>query len=366
MIALAVATLLLVVLAWGGYPLALGALARRRPRRPAPTPGHARVSVVIATRDDPSRMRARIDNLLASEFPRDQLEIVVGVDCTSEWTPTEYTAVLGDDAVVVAGDAPGGKATTLNRAVEAASHELLVFADSGQTFAPDALTILTRALQAPGVGAVSGGYETKQRGGVADMLWRFEQFIRRGEASVHSIVAVTGAIYGMRKSLWTPLRPHLICDDLFVPLNVVFQGHRVDYCEDALATDPRHFTRTQDFRRKVRTLTGMLQLCAWMPRVLNPFRNPVWLQFVCHKLLRLATPFLLLLGMAALLPLAWPWVAPTLPFVALSAVVLIGGLALLQPRLLGTLTREAGWALMLLMAPINATLRAVRGQWDWS
>ena len=45
----------------------------------------------------------------------------------------------------------------------------------------------------------------------------------------------------------------------------------------------------QEFRRKVRTLTGVLQLCAWLPRLLVPIRNPVWVQFVSHKLLRLLT-----------------------------------------------------------------------------
>ena len=41
----------------------------------------------------------------------------------------------------------------------------------------------------------------------------------------------------------------------------------------------------------MRTLTGVLQLCAWLPQTLAPVRNPVWPQFVTHKLLRLLTPY---------------------------------------------------------------------------
>ncbi|MEZ4415206.1 MAG: glycosyltransferase [Gemmatimonadota bacterium] len=358
--------LLLVVLAWGLYPIGLRAFGRP-PRIHAEGGPVEAVSVVIATRDDPEQVARRVENLEASDFPPGQLEIVVAVDPTAAWSTHDYRSSLGEQVIVVPGDPPGGKAATLNAGVRAATRPLVIFADTGQRFAPDALLRLAQRLAEPGVGAVSGGYETQQRAGrVADSLWRLEQFIRRGEASVHSIVAVTGAIYGMRRSLWKPLPAGAICDDLFVPFNVVFQGERVDYCEEALAVDPRHFTRAQDFRRKVRTLTGMIQFCLWMPRVLLPWRNPVWIQFLCHKLLRLATPFLMLVAVASLGPLLWRWVQPlALPVLGAAGAALVL-LAVLRPRAIVRLSREAGWALLLLAAPLTASYRAVRGRWTWS
>ena len=58
-----------------------------------------------------------------------------------------------------------------------------------------------------------------------------------------------------------------------------------------------------EFRRKVRTLGGNYQLVARLPSALLPWRNPVWLQFISHKLFRLLVPWALLglLGTAALL-----------------------------------------------------------------
>src|SRR5262249_59695820 len=47
-------------------------------------------------------------------------------------------------------------------------------------------------------------------------------------------------------------------------------------------------------RRKVRPLSGTFQLAARLPRALLPWRNPVWVQLVSHKLLRLAVPWALL------------------------------------------------------------------------
>ena len=63
--------------------------------------------------------------------------------------------------------------------------------------------------------------------------------------------------------------------------------------------DIRRFAAGQEYRRKVRTLTGVIQVCAWLPKVLDPIANPIWLQFVFHKLLRLLTPYLAVLVLAS-------------------------------------------------------------------
>jgi biofilm PGA synthesis N-glycosyltransferase PgaC len=361
----------LLLVTWAGYPLALAALARRRSPVPQPAPaarGRAsRVSVVIATRDEPALVEQRVLDILRTTYAHDALQIVVAVDPTSHHAPDAYAAVLGDRATVVLGDAPGGKATTLNAGVRAATGELLVFADSQQLFDVDAIPLLVDYLGDPRFGAVSGGYasaKSEKGTSVLDLFWNFEVVVRRYEAMVHSIVAVTGAIYAMRRSLWVPLPAHLICDDLFVPMNVVLQGQRVGYCETARAYDPRRFTRRQEFARKVRTLTGMLQFCAWRPVVLVPWRNPVWSQFVCHKLLRLATPYLAILvalgGLALLAMLPLRLVGALV--LAVAALVLLATIA--RPQLARRVASQLGWAMSLQAAPMVASMNAVRGRWD--
>ncbi len=48
-----------------------------------------------------------------------------------------------------------------------------------------------------------------------------------------------------------------------------------------------------EFQRKTRTLAGNYQILRLEPRLLIPFVNPVWLQFVSHKLGRLLVPYAL-------------------------------------------------------------------------
>ena len=85
-----------------------------------------------------------------------------------------------------------------------------------------------------------------------------------------------------------------LLDDVYWPLTVALAGHRVVHDERALAYDRLPERAADEFRRKVRTLAGNLQLAARLPTALLPWRNPVWVQFLSHKLARLVVPWAML------------------------------------------------------------------------
>ena len=108
------------------------------------------------------------------------------------------------------------------------------------------------------------------------------------------MLGATGAIYAMRRSLWRPLPADTILDDVLTPMRVVLAGYRVVFNERARAFDRAAADAEAEARRKVRTLAGNYQILALEPALLVPWRNPVWLQYVSHKLGRLAVPYALL------------------------------------------------------------------------
>lgn len=328
----------------------------------------AGVSLLIATRDSVEAVRARVSNIMALRHEVRSLEIIVAVDHAARSRTDQYRAALGSEVLLVAGDPPGGKAATLNAAVRAASGDILIFADSAQQFLPGAIRALVAKLDEPGVGASTGVLEAlnNSRSLFLRTFWSYELWLRRSESRAGSIVAVTGAIYALRRKLWDPLPAGLICDDLYVPLKVIRQGFRVVSCDAAVAVDPRVFRPRQEFDRKVRTLTGMLQMCVLCPSVLNPFGNRAWLQFVFHKLLRIATPALI----AAALLAGLACISPTVRFEVLGiAAGAVAVLLLLRQRLrlAARVSRQIGWLLLFLCAPFIAVANALRGKWDvWS
>lgn len=368
-ILLATGSATLLTVAWVAYPWLMIRLGERRPN---PAPGQAflvppTVSVVVATREPPPAVVDRVKNLLEADWPAERLEVVVAVD----GDPAPYRGALlplAERGVrVVAANPPGGKACALNAGVLAAGGEVLVFADTAQRFVPGAISALASALADRGLAAVTGMLHLPDEGvgrSPATRYWMLERRLRCAEAAIHSTVGVTGAVWALRSEHWQPLPAGLILDDLWTPMRLILGGQRIGIAAEAVAIDPRAPEPASEFRRKTRTLTGNFQLLAWMPEVLLPWRNPVWVQFTCHKLLRLLTPVAALLfgvGAAGAAATRWSW--------PLVGYALAGGTALLLLAVAvpGRGGRLAGgslrWAAAMAAATVVALWHGLRGHW---
>ena len=357
-----------LAIVWIFYPLAIAATAALRVPPPTAEPDTpAQVSVIIASADDAVAIRARVADVLAGHYPADRIKIVVGLDYATARSAPQELIGLGPKIELVRGDPPGGKACALNAAVRAASGDILVFTDTAQSFDARAISELVAALCDTRVGAVSGYLELERarRGGtLAHFYWRYERMLRANEARVNSSVGVTGAIYAMRRELWKPLPAGLILDDVYTPMRLAIEGWRIGFTTRAVAFDERAFTPAQEYRRKVRTLTGVIQLCAWLPAVLNPLRNPIWTQFVFHKLLRLLTPYLVSLVLFATVWQATSFVIslgqPPIIYAMLAAIALIFSM----PRLRRALFAQLSWAWALQTSAFTASINGLKGNWD--
>jgi cellulose synthase/poly-beta-1,6-N-acetylglucosamine synthase-like glycosyltransferase len=342
---------------WLGYPIALW-VAPGRPRSGPPRAStQPFVSVVLATRAEPAEVAARVANLWDTDHPPERLEIIVAVDATAPTPSSAYSAALAEAALVTRGDPPGGKACALNSGVRLARGDVLVFTDSAQRFTPRTIPELIGAVNAD-VGAVTGRYEMAGTSAVVKCYWRYELFVRRQEARVHSVVGATGAVYALQRPLWRPLPARLILDDVLVPLQAVRAGARVAMCDAATAQETRDFHARDELRRRVRTLTGVLQLCLWEPWIMAPWVNPIAVQFWVHKLGRLATPYFAAIAAVALLYAAGPRTA------LVTALVAACGMAVAW---LSSRSRASGPLLavkLLLLAPLRALANAACRRWD--
>jgi cellulose synthase/poly-beta-1,6-N-acetylglucosamine synthase-like glycosyltransferase len=357
---------------WFGYPLGLALVAAVRGRRgnghASPTSASRRtpnVTVVIATREPASVVRARVADALAVEYPPESLEVVVAVDAQHPDLASEL-AGLPARARVVPGDAPGGKAAALNAGVRAATGDVLVFTDSYQRFGAHTIQRLADVAMVPENGAVSGNLAlaSASRGSPIALYWRYEVWVRTLEAAVSSVIGVFGPIWAMRRELWLPLPPGVILDDVYAPMRLVLSGRRVTIVPDAPATELRNPTPVQEYRRKVRTMTGVLQLCAWLPHLLVPWRNPVWVQFVFHKLLRLTTAYLVLGAVAALVVGLARTIEPRLVGMIVASMAVVGLIAAARPRLRRRLAEALASVVTIQAALIVAAYNGVRGRWN--
>lgn len=282
-----------------GYPLLMTLLASRRRASGAaacvPPPA---ITVVVTACDEASQIERRLANLLSLDYPADRLEIVVGSDGSTDDT-APLAREMGSPVVVYAFGVRRGKSAVLNDLVPRATGDIVVLADARQHFAPQALRALAARFADPRVGAVSGELVLTEDGepsavarGVG-LYWRYEKHIRHAESDVDSLVGATGAIYAIRRGLFTPIPDDTILDDVLIPMQVIRQGFRVVAEPAAIAYDRVANDASEEFARKTRTLAGGFQLLTRHRWLLDPRRNRLWAQTMSHKALRLVCPALL-------------------------------------------------------------------------
>ena len=349
-----------VLYTYAGYPLLMGFLAsfKRTPRALAPFSGS--ISIVLAARNEEAHLARRLGELLdLAKTHAGPAEIVIVSDGSTDGTAAIARSFQGPIRVLEL-PASAGKAAALTAGCQSCQSEVLVFADARQRWAPDALVRLVENFAEAEIGAVSGELILESEPGVmagVGLYWRMEKWLRKKESAVYAQVGVTGAISAVRRTLFRPIPPGTLLDDVYWPLQVAMQGYRVVHDERARAFDRLPDNPRDEFRRKVRTLAGNLQLLTRLPAALVPWRNPVWLQWVSHKLLRLAVPWALIgLVLASVFLEGWCYQA------ALWAQAAGYGLALVGlHRTLGTKVPLAGAAASFLV--LNAA--AFLAFWVW-
>jgi cellulose synthase/poly-beta-1,6-N-acetylglucosamine synthase-like glycosyltransferase len=299
---------------YAGYPLLVRGLARLFPLRRTiseitsldPTDPVSRVSVVIASSNDGEVLRAKIVQLLNSPQADFIHEILIGSDGSTDNT-AELVRGIGDCRIrLFEFNERRGKPAVLNCLLPECQSEIVVLCDARQILSDEAIPAMLANFADPQVGVVSGELvfraeslegSTAARG--IGAYWRYEKSIRKAEARFRSVPGATGALYAIRKDLFSRIPDSTLLDDVVIPMQTITQGYRCVFEPRAIAWDTPSETLGRESVRKRRTIAGAAQLITMHPSWLLPWKNPIWLEFVSHKLLRLASPFLLLVVLAA-------------------------------------------------------------------
>jgi cellulose synthase/poly-beta-1,6-N-acetylglucosamine synthase-like glycosyltransferase len=282
----------LIAYAHAGYPALLWLLARGR-REQAGDPGFVPdVSVIVAAYEEEDVIARKVENVLALDYPRERLELIVASDGSGDAT-VERARAAGADLVL---DLPrGGKVRAQDQAVERARGEVLVFSDANATLAPDALRRLVARFGAdPRLGYVCGQVRFTTDGGSNQegVYWRYEMAIRALESRAGDVTAGNGALYATRRDSYVVVDPRM-GHDLSFPFNMVKRGWRAKYEPGATASEKTTPSNESEFRRKRRMMTHVWAILL-EGGILSPRGYPPLyaLEIVSHRLLRYVTPLL--------------------------------------------------------------------------
>ena len=284
---------------YAGYPLLLlvwrwleGRPVRKQYHEPT-------VSLVIAMRNERKNVQPKLQNCFELDYPPAKLQVIVSLDAPTDGTEALVREYAGKGVEVVCASVHRGKAETLNSGVAIATGEIVLFADARQKFEKGAVRELVANFADASVGAASGELmlldeNARETSDATGAYWRYEKGLRAMESDIHSVPGATGAIYAIRRELFTPLASETILDDVVIPMRIVLAGKRVVFDSAARAYEVAGQNAKSEYERKIRTLAGNYQLIMQMPVLLAPWRNRIFVQFVSHKLGRLIVPYCLL------------------------------------------------------------------------
>jgi biofilm PGA synthesis N-glycosyltransferase PgaC len=286
-----------------GYPVLLWLwrrIACRKAGRSHQGKYEPSVSIIVAAYNESAFIERKILNLLSLDYPVLKVQIILSLDGPTDDTESVARRYEMGRIRVLRFNQHAGKAEALNRGVAKATGEILVFADSRQLLDRTAVRELVSNFEDTSVGAVTGELmlideSGKESGDAVGLYWRYEKQLRSMESDIHSTMGATGALYAIRRQLYRPIPSHTILDDVAIPMNAVLAGKRVVFARAARAYDYVTSSPKAEFRRKVRTLRGNFQLLQQMPELILPWRNPVFIQFMSHKVGRLFVPYFLIL-----------------------------------------------------------------------
>jgi cellulose synthase/poly-beta-1,6-N-acetylglucosamine synthase-like glycosyltransferase len=190
-----------------------------------------------------------------------------------------------------------GKPSAINTGVSEAFGDVLILGDANVIIEPEALLELLLPFADPNVGSVCAkvavrGMGNKEIAGES-LYMKFESRIQEAEAKFWTMVGTDGALFALRRNLFTPLADDTILDDFALSMQAPLAGQRIVYASDARAVEEVQSSVVDEFRRKSRIVAGGYQYLYWLLRNKCRLGWRTWFSFVSHKLMRWLSPFFL-------------------------------------------------------------------------
>ena len=293
------AALFFVFYAYFGYPVSLIILKSLRRRKVIRKPLDVSVTLIITAFNEEKRIREKLENTLALEYPAQKLQIIVASDGSTDATNEIVRSYASKGIELLEVKNRGGKENAQKEAVEHARGEILVFSDVATILEPGGIKEIVSNFADPTVGCVSSedrliGQDGKPGG--EGFYVRYEMWLRRLESKVNSLVGLSGSFFAARREVCRDFSGD-VQSDFRTLLSSIKLGLRGVSDPRAVGSYLDIADEKQEFSRKVRTVLRGLTVFFSHLEFLNFFRYGLFsYQFFCHKLLRWLVPFFLIIA----------------------------------------------------------------------
>lgn len=192
-----------------------------------------------------------------------------------------------------------GKSQSINKILEVIEGEIIIFSDANVEYTESTIIHLLKPYADPYIGFTCGKViynnpEDVISGKGESFYWKYENFLKKQESKLGYIAGATGAVYSIRKKLFLPLKHNCINDDFTISMNVIKQGFRSEYAEEAIVYESVAPTIEAEFNRHIRDATGHYLSLIHLTSLLNPLLGKPSFVFWSHRVLRWLVPLILI------------------------------------------------------------------------
>ena len=255
------------------------------------------VSYIITAYNEEKRIKEKIENSLAQDYPKEKLEIIVASDCSSDGTDEIVRSFEDNGIKLVRAPERKGKENAQKHAVDAASGEILVFSDVATILDKDGLRQIVANFSDDTVGCVSSEDKSIDPDGNISgegAYVKYEMFLRKLESKVNTLVGLSGSFFAARREVCENWATDLQ-SDFNTLLNSIKLGLKGISDPNSIGYYHNISDEKKEFNRKVRTVLRGISVMMRNLSLLNPVKYGLfsW-QLFSHKLCRWLVPFFMI------------------------------------------------------------------------
>lgn len=260
------------------------------------------ITLIFSVYNEEKVIRRKLDTILNSDYPKDNLRILIGSDHSTDATNSiiEEYALKHSSITFIKKTNRNGKLKIINELVDLATTEFLVFTDANVFFESHTIKALIYNLIQKNAQLVGGNIKkfSPHNEGISNqeiLYMNFENRLKHHESLFYNfIVGVEGGCYAINKDWFVKVPDGFIMDDFFVTLAVISKNGKVLFEPEALCYEDVNDAPLIEFNRKIRISLGNFRNLNYYQKLLLPIHKGFGFAFFSHKILRWLTPFAIL------------------------------------------------------------------------
>jgi cellulose synthase/poly-beta-1,6-N-acetylglucosamine synthase-like glycosyltransferase len=259
------------------------------------------LSIIIAAHNEENVLRDKLDSILDSNYPIEQIEVLIGIDASTDLSALiaeEYQKKFASCQVFEFKERQG-KIKIVNALVPKAINEFIVLTDANVLFTKDTLLHLQAPFSDSQIGLVDS---TMKHYGVKDTgISVPESAYIAGEVNLKeaegklwgAMMGPFGGCFAFRKQCFEPIPTHFLVDDFYINMICIEKGMKCITQSEAIVLEDVSNDLLIEFKRKIRISSGNFQNLKRFWALLFKF-NAVSFTFFSHKVLRWILPVFLI------------------------------------------------------------------------